>query len=169
MTLRLSKIVLLAGVALFFTLVVFNNVTDYDSNYQFVHHVLAMDSTFPGNRAQWRHIDGAGAYRMFYLSIISIEALTAVLSWWGVVRLARRLRAAAAVFQQAKGVGIAALTLACLLWLVAFLSVGGEWFLMWQSHTWNGQEAAFRMFTVCALVLFYLSSAEPLPQTGSEA
>jgi predicted small integral membrane protein len=39
------------------------------------------------------------------------------------------------------------------MWLVAFLSVGGEWFLMWQSHSWNGQEEAFRMFAVVGLVL----------------
>jgi len=39
------------------------------------------------------------------------------------------------------------------MWLVAFLCVGGEWFLMWQSRTWNGQEAAIRMFTVVGIVL----------------
>jgi predicted small integral membrane protein len=39
------------------------------------------------------------------------------------------------------------------MWLVAVLSVGAEWFLMWQSKTWNGQEAAFRMFTVVGIVL----------------
>jgi predicted small integral membrane protein len=35
-----------------------------------------------------------------------------------------------------------ALTLSLLMWLMAFLSVGAEWFLMWQSKDWNGQEAA---------------------------
>jgi predicted small integral membrane protein len=49
-----------------------------------------------------------------------------------------------------------ALTLSMLMWLVAFLSVGGEWFLMWQSRTWNGQEAAFRMFAVVGIVLLIL-------------
>jgi predicted small integral membrane protein len=43
-----------------------------------------------------------------------------------------------------------------LMWLVAFLDVGAEWFLMWQSRTWNGQEAAFRMFAVVGLVLLIL-------------
>jgi predicted small integral membrane protein len=43
------------------------------------------------------------------------------------------------------------------MWLVAFLSVGGEWFLMWQSKTWNGQEAAFRMFTVIGIVLLLVA------------
>jgi predicted small integral membrane protein len=43
-----------------------------------------------------------------------------------------------------------------LMWLVAFLGVGAEWFLMWQSHNWNGQEAAFRMFVVVAIVLLLM-------------
>jgi len=46
------------------------------------------------------------------------------------------------------------------MWLVAFLSAGGEWFLMWQSKTWNGQEAAFRMFTVVGIVLLLLVQSE---------
>lgn len=44
----------LLAVGLFYLLVVFNNLTDYNSNYQLVHHVLMMDSTFPGNAGMWR-------------------------------------------------------------------------------------------------------------------
>jgi predicted small integral membrane protein len=55
---------------------------------------------------------------------------------------------------------IAALSCALLMWLVAFLSVGGEWFLMWQSKTWNGQDPAFRMFTVTGIVLLLLAQPE---------
>jgi predicted small integral membrane protein len=76
-----------------------------------------------------------------------------VLCWWGSVRLAKNLRVSAASFHRAKSVAIVALALSLLMWLVAFLTVGGEWFLMWQSKTWNGQEAAFRMFTIIGLVL----------------
>ena len=46
MRLRTAKVLLMAGVAIFYTLLVFDNSTDYDSNYQFVRHVLMMDSTF---------------------------------------------------------------------------------------------------------------------------
>ena len=54
---RTAKLLLLAAIALFYTLVVFNNTTDFDSNYQFVRHVLMMDTTFPGNRGMWRALD----------------------------------------------------------------------------------------------------------------
>jgi predicted small integral membrane protein len=54
MTLHLAKVALVAAVAFFYTLVVFNNVTDYESNHQFVLHVLAMDTTIPGNHGMWR-------------------------------------------------------------------------------------------------------------------
>jgi predicted small integral membrane protein len=161
MMIRISKCALLLGVALFFSLVVFNNTTDYDSNYQFVRHVLMMDSTFPGNHGMWRAMKGPRIHTIFYLSIICWEALTCILSWWGFVRLLRALRAAPDAFQSAKSVAVAALTLGCLLWFIAFITVGGEWFLMWQSKTWNGQDAAFRMFVILAFVLIYLTLPEP--------
>jgi len=161
MTLRAAKVVLVLGVATFYTLVVFNNITDYDSNYQFVRHVLMMDSTFPGNHGMWRAINSPAMHTAFYVAIIAWEFVTMALCWWGGVRLVRMFNAGAEDFQQAKGVAIAGLTLSLLMWLVAFLSVGGEWFLMWQSKNWNGQEAAFRMFTVVGIVLLVVALPEP--------
>ena len=76
-----------------------------------------------------------------------------ILLWWGTARLVRVLRGPAAGFNLAKRVPVMALTLSMLMWLVAFLTIGAEWFLMWQSHTWNGQEAAFRMFVVVGVAL----------------
>jgi predicted small integral membrane protein len=157
---RISKCALLLGVTLYYSLVVFNNTTDYDSNYQFVRHVLMMDTTLPGNRGLWRAIDSPVVHTLFYGAIILWEALTGLLCAWGAIRMLRRLRAPAHAFQRSKSLAIAALTLGCLQWLVAFLCVGGEWFLMWQSHTWNGQDAAFRMFAVLGLVLLYISLPE---------
>ena len=54
MALRVSKAVLVFAIALFYTILVLNNLTDYGSNYEFVHHVLMMDSTLPGNHLMWR-------------------------------------------------------------------------------------------------------------------
>jgi predicted small integral membrane protein len=160
MTLRFAKLLLVFAVASFYTVVVFNNITDYDANFQFVRHVLMMDSNSMGNHEMWRALNSPAWHTAFYVSVISWEFLVMLLCWWGEVRLARSLSAPAAVFMQAKCVSLIALTLALLMWLVAFLTVGGEWFLMWQSKTWNGQEAAFRMFTVIGIVLLLLAQSD---------
>jgi predicted small integral membrane protein len=49
-------------------------------------------------------------------------------------------------------------------WFIAFITVGGEWFTMWQSQIWNGQDAAFRMFACIGIVLIFLY----LPEFGEE-
>jgi predicted small integral membrane protein len=160
MTLRTAKLVMVLAVALYYTLLVFDNITDYNSNYQFVRHVLMMDSTFPGNRGMWRALNQPAAHTFFYLSIIAWELVTMILCWWGGIRLARALRQSAAAYHRAKRISIIGLTLALLMWLVAFLTAGGEWFLMWQSKAWNGQEVAVRMFTVIGIVLLLLAQPD---------
>jgi predicted small integral membrane protein len=160
MTLRAAKLALVFAVALYYTLLVFNNITDFHSNYQFVRHVLMMDSTFSGNHGMWRALDQPAAHTIFYLSIIAWEFLTTILCWWGGFRLARALRGNVAAFDAAKQISIVGLTLALLMWLVAFLTVGGEWFLMWQSKAWNGQEVAVRTFTVIGIVLLLVAQPD---------
>jgi predicted small integral membrane protein len=160
MTTRLSKLLLLVAVACFYAVVVFNNLTDFESNYQFVRHVMMMDTTFPHNHSMWRAVPGPRWHRAFYVSIITWEIVTSLVLWLGVIRLGRRLLAPAEEFEVAKRVSIAGLTMSMLMWLFAFLTVGAEWFLMWQSHEWNGQEAAFRMFVVVGIVLVLLLQPE---------
>jgi predicted small integral membrane protein len=157
MTLRASKTALVFAVALFYSLVVFNNISDYNSNYQFTRHVLMMDSTFPDNHGMWRAMNSPAIHTVFYISIIAWESVTMILCWWGALRLAAAFKLSALVFHQAKRIAVAALTLSLLMWLVAFLSVGAEWFLMWQSNSWNGREAAFRVFTVVGVILIFLA------------
>ncbi|MGC1463421.1 MAG: DUF2165 domain-containing protein [Terracidiphilus sp.] len=150
---RVAKILLLASLGLFYTLVIFNNLTDPNSNFQFVRHVLTMDTTFPGNNGMWRAMPSPAWHWTFFGCIVAWEIATAILLWWGFARMLRALRRSTAEFNAAKRVPVMALTLSLLMWLVAFLSVGGEWFLMWQSLTWHGQEAAFRNFVVVGIVL----------------
>lgn len=157
---RTAKMLLLAGVALYYTVVVLNNLTDFDSNYQYVRHVLSMDTTFPDNHLMGRALTSPAWHLTFYLSIIAWELVTMILMWWGVASLFGVFRQPAAVFNAAKRIPVLALTLSLLMWLVAFLTIGAEWFLMWQSHTWDGRESAFRMFAVAGLVLLILLQPE---------
>jgi predicted small integral membrane protein len=157
MSFRLSKIALVAAVGFFLLLVVFNNLTDYGSNLGFVQHVLAMDTTFEGNAGMWRALPSPAVHHAFYWSIIAWEAVSMGLAFAGAWRLWQARRAPAAAFHRAKSLAVAALTVSLLQWFVAFITVGGEWFLMWQSRIWNGQDAAFRMFACLGLILVFLA------------
>lgn len=157
---RLAKSALVAALGLFLLIVVFNNVTDYGSNYGFVFHVLAMDTTFPGNAAMWRAIHSPVVYHAFYASIILWEAAASALLFAGAWKLWQSRGEGAAVFNRAKHLAVAGLALNLLQWLVAFITVGGEWFLMWQSKSWNGQEAAARMFMIAGIILLFLNTRD---------
>jgi predicted small integral membrane protein len=163
MALRVSKAGLVFAIALFYTILVLNNITDYGSNYEFVRHVLMMDSTFPGNHDMWRAVNSPLVHTAFYIGIIAWESVTMLLCWWAGVRLLKSCRADRAQFATAQNVAVIALTTGLLMWLVAFLDVGGEWFLMWQSKMWNGQEAAFRMFTIVGVVFLVVVQRESTP------
>jgi predicted small integral membrane protein len=160
MTERYSKIALLAALALFMGLVVFNNVTDYGSNFDFVQHVLAMDTTFPGNHLKWRAITAPWAHHAFYCVIIAWEAVSGVGIAAGALALWRARGASSSAFNGAKSLAVGALTANLLLWFTAFLTVGAEWFVMWQSQAWNGQMAAFRMFASVGVVLLFLKTPD---------
>jgi predicted small integral membrane protein len=161
--LRLCKAALVGAVGLFFFVVALDNLTDYGSNFQFVQHVLSMDDTFPGNAEMWRALHYPFIYHIFYISIILTESTCATLCCYGAYRLFKASQASPRVFYGAKIAATVGITISLLLWLVAFLIVGGEWFLMWQSPHWNGQSSAFRMFGIDALVLVFLWQDETPP------
>lgn len=153
---RLSKVVLVWSIALFASLVVFNNLTDYDSNFAIISHVLKMDTTFPDNKGLWRAIESPIVHHMIYGVIILTEIVIAGLCGLGGLRLYQNIKHPAA-FNQAKNLAILGLTLGFLLWFTGFMAIGGEWFLMWQSEVANGQQAAFRLITIIGITLIYLT------------
>jgi predicted small integral membrane protein len=51
---RIVKILMIGSLALFAGLVAFDNVTDYETDYAFVRHVLSMDTTPPGDAPMYR-------------------------------------------------------------------------------------------------------------------
>jgi predicted small integral membrane protein len=156
MTIRASKALLLFALGFYYTLVVFNNTNDYNSNLTFVRHVLLMDTTYPGNHGMWRSIHSPTAPWVFFISIVCWEIVTGLLCYLGGILLIRNLRSSAAAFNAAKKLGVVALTLSLLMWLTAFLSVGNEWFLMWQSKEWSGESGADHMFAIAGIILLYL-------------
>lgn len=154
---RVAKVATVVAVALFATLVALGNITDYGTNLVFVQHVLAMDSIFPDSHIRYRAITSPALQQAAYALIIAAEAVVALLCWVGAAALARGLRADAKTFNRVKSGAIAGLTLGFLLWQAGFMTVGGEWFGMWQSQQWNGVPSAFRFVMVIAAVLIFVA------------
>jgi predicted small integral membrane protein len=153
--LRAAKATTVAAIALFASLVAFGNLTDYNTNFAFVEHVLSMDTIFPFSTIKYRAITSPTLHQAAYAVIIATEAVIAVLCWIGAIALVRRLRANAATFNKAKTFSVLGLLLGFLLWQVGFMSIGGEWFGMWQSQQWNGVPSAFRfVVTIIAVLIF---------------
>jgi predicted small integral membrane protein len=154
---RAAKAALVAAIALFASLVTFGNLTDYNTNFLFVQHVLSMDTIFEFSTIKYRAITDPTLQRAAYAAIIAVEGATALLCWIGAAVLLRHIRADAATFNRSKTYAVAGLTLGFLLWQVGFMSIGGEWFGMWQSQQWNGVPSAFRFLTTIIAVLIFVA------------
>jgi predicted small integral membrane protein len=161
---RLSKVVMVAGLAAYALLVAFGNITDYGSNFAFIQHVMSMDTTFPGNKLMYRAITSPALQQIAYGAIIGGEGLTGLVLAVAAFRL-WTARGDNARFAAAKGLVALGAALAFLVWFVGFLLIAGEWFAMWQSAAWNGQESAFRFIACFLLVTVFVMMPETETKT----
>jgi predicted small integral membrane protein len=152
---RASKIILVGGIGCLALLVAINNVLDYESNFRFVQHVMSMDTVYPQNALKYRAITDPTLHTLVYVLIISTEFATAIFCLAGALRLLRQVDSDAQTFNRAKSLCVSGLTAGFALWFFGFMVVGAEWFCMWQSPDWNGQESAFRFVACILLVLIY--------------
>ena len=157
---RITKIGMVFSLAAFALLVAFNNLTDYHSNFLFVQHVLDMDTTFPGNALRWRALGLKLEWHAAYLAIILGEIFTGLLFAVAGARMLRARAATAGEFSGASRLVHYGTLAGFLVWFTGFSVVGGEWFAMWQSRIWNGQEPAFRFFITMLAVGLYVHQAE---------
>ena len=139
---RWSKIVMCVCLASFAFLCAADNVFDYGANFDFVRHVLTMDTTFHDPVIMGRSVTTPWLWHAFYWLIIAGEGATALFFALGSRSMAHARHASATVFQRAKLWAVAGALTGFLVWFFGFMVVGGEWFAMWQSRIWNGQEGA---------------------------
>jgi predicted small integral membrane protein len=156
MLVRHSKTICVASIALFASLVALGNLTDYQSNFAFVSHVLRMDTVFPDSTLRSRAIEAQWLHHLAYWVIIALELLVAVCCWLGAIRMWQARAASARHFRHAKRAAIVGLLSGFLLWQVGFMTIGGEWFGMWMSSQWNGLASAFRFVVTILLVMILL-------------
>ena len=152
--------VLVACNALYVFLVALGNITDYDTNYAFVQHVLSMDTTNFGAAegtgldpdVMWRAIKDPVLWNVGYIGIIVWESAAAVVLILGLVHWVRAF-ATRGSFDTAKSVSSIGLLMIVALFFAGFIDIGGEWFSMWRSTAWNGEDTAFRNAVLATLTL----------------
>lgn len=124
-----------------------------------------MDTTFPGNGLLHRRVISPGLCQAAYALIILGEGLTGLTLLMAAVVLLWHVRSDAARFNRTKPRSISARRSGFWCGSSGFLVVGGEWFQMWQSQTWNGQQAAFRFYvTILAALIFVNQQDADLPE-----
>ncbi|MEK4228333.1 DUF2165 family protein [Solibacillus sp. FSL H8-0538] len=162
LALRILKIFVLFAAALFGFFVFLGNILDYDSNYQFVRHVLSMDTTFEGNNLMWRAIESSDMHTFAYWLLIIAECVFSILGFIGVCKMVKALKAPAKQFNRAKAFGYYTFIIGVTIWFIGFIVIGSEWFAMWQSSIWNGKQTAMDIVGVwCGFfVLFALRDGE---------
>jgi predicted small integral membrane protein len=149
-TLPMACTVVVAINALYILLAAIGNITDYPANFNFVEHVLSMDTTNFGGQpgvgldknVLWRAITNPAIQKIAYIGVIFWESLASIILLWAVYLwlAARRTR----TFDHARRMSTIGLLMIIILFMGGFLTVGGEWFEMWRSVAWNGNEPAFR-------------------------
>jgi predicted small integral membrane protein len=157
---RIAKSVMVASLSLFAFIVAFDNITDYDTNFEFVRHVLSMDAIFPGSTLLYRRVVSPALWNFAYWLIIIGEGITSLVLGIAAVALLRHLRSDEARFNRAKRFVFIGATLGYLVWFFGFMVVGGEWFQMWQSQKWNGQQGAFRFYMTILAVLIFVNQKD---------
>ncbi|AGS70187.1 DUF2165 domain-containing protein [Streptomyces collinus] len=145
--LPLAAGVLTGILGLYIALVALGNITDFGTNQQFVRHVLAMDTTFKDDNLMWRAVTSTALEDTAYVAIIVWETVAALVLVWGTWLWARR------DFARARRFSTYGLLMLVLLFGAGFIAIGGEWFAMWQSKTWNGLDAATRVFLLSGVAL----------------
>ncbi len=152
--------VLVACNALYIFLVALGNITDYDTNFAFVQHVLAMDTTNFGGAegtgldpdVMWRAITDPVLWNIAYIGVIVWESLAALVLIGACVAWLRAFISRGA-FDLARTLSTIGLLMIVILFFGGFITVGGEWFQMWRSTSWNGLDPAFRNAVLAAITL----------------
>ena len=155
---RLALFIAVAGSGLMTFFITFSNITDYATNFEFVKHVLSMDTIFENSTVKYRSITHDGFHHAAYIFIIAFETAMAYFFITSTIQMYTQLKGDKEKFNTSKKNAYIGICLGLVLWFVGFTVIGGEWFSMWQSADWNGLDPAdrittFFMLTYLALVV----------------
>lgn len=153
---RWCKVTIVLMVGVFGVLVVFSNLTDYPSNYEFVGHILSMDTTQGNGSLMYRAITSEMMHHRFYWMIMTLESIFTACCLLGTYQLYRKINAPRKEFHEAKKYAIAGFMIAIFIYYFILQVIGNEWFDMDTSPQWNAMGWARGIVEFLMPALFFL-------------
>ena len=156
---RLIPLLILFGTGVMGAIVVLNNITAPGANLAFVEHIMTMDTTNMDRGTQWRAIRSPILHRIAFVTILVLEMAFTVLCLVGSYFLAINLGAPADAWEAAKLFGYLGFMTALVVWFLIIQVVGAEWFVSWQSESWNAIRDSTRinLITLAGIILLRLA------------
>lgn len=165
---RVSKGMIASAIGFMCLLVSIDNIIDFNSNYQFVQHVLSMDTMkpyFSGGPLLDRAITNPQFHLIAYWLIIIGEGLSGILAVSGGLLMLFSITNGTK-FLKGKTLYILGATIAIMVWYFGFAVIGGEWFSMW-ANKWNGQSKAYTFATFILISMIYIHLGETQQETSN--
>ncbi|CAM3361612.1 DUF2165 domain-containing protein [Vagococcus fessus] len=156
---RLLKIfTVLMPTSFTFFVIIDNIFFAWDDNFQFVKHVMSMDTV--NSVVDWRNFDSPMIWKTAYTLLICFETATFFIGVYALIRLLRALNKDNDAFFKAKLWGYLTFIFTLLIWFFGFIDIGGEWFKMWLSPSWNGQPIAMWLSILFSVLLVIFHQPE---------
>ena len=160
MNIRHMKIIVLCTIALYFTFLVFNNFTNFDSNFKSLKSVFEMEGVFDTHLISWRAISNSHIQQGAFFFLIAWQILTALLCWGGSLVMFKNIHADHEKFSESKKIALAGLTAGFLFFMIGFVIIGSEWFNMWQSM-WKNLQLKTLVYAILLLgCMIFVSTKE---------
>lgn len=147
----------MAYISFFGLLVMYSNFTDYASNYEYVGHVLSMDTTRENSNLSYRAITSPMLHHRIYWIIITLEVIYTAFCLLGTLHLYRNIHASSEKFHEAKKFAIIELLVAMFVYYICLQVIGVEWFNMDESQTWNAKDWARHIVDFMLPLLIYVA------------
>lgn len=156
-TIRISKAILMLFISFFGLMLIYSNFADYATNYEYVAHILSMDTTRTGTKYGYRAITSPMAHHRIYWLIITLDVLFTALCIVGTYQLFKNLSNSSEEFHEAKKFSLVGLLIAIFIYYICFQVIGVEWFNMDESPHWNYKSWARDIVNFILPLMIYIA------------
>ncbi|MGE8152852.1 DUF2165 family protein [Pseudomonas vancouverensis] len=125
---RRSQVLIVSMAALFGTITLFNNFTDYNSYADLIGRILNMSDTSANDSRRYRAVTSTMFHHRLYWAIITLEIIFTFNLMIGTCQLLSKINAPRNEFQEAKKFAIIGFSTALFVYQTLYVILLNEWF-----------------------------------------